>query len=427
MQNWQIKLSLFCNYFVFAVLLNSVGTVVLQVQNTYGVSASQASILEAFKDLSIAITSFLVASFVVRIGYKRSMMAALALISIMCLAMPHLPAFWMTKLLFLLIGVSFALTKVSVFATLSLVTDTSKQHASLMNFLESFFMVGVLSGYFIFSHFVDDDNPQSTQWLQVYNVLASISIAALLLLAFTRVDEKAVHKPNHSGWAKDFTDMLALCVKPLIFIFIISAFLYVLIEQSIMSWLPTFNSRILQLPPSLSIQMASILALSTAIGRFLAGVLLVRVDWFKVLSASLVLAALLVLISLPLAERAQGHTTDSWSTAPLAAFIFPLIGLCLAPIYPAINSVILTALPKYQHAAMAGLIVVFSALGGTTGSIITGHLFEAFGGSVAFYCSLVPIAALLLSLFLFNRHTQRSNQDKTERPTTNTDNAVLSE
>ena len=57
MKNWQIKTSLFLNYFVFAILLNSVGTVILQVQNNYGVSEGSASVLEAFKDLSIAIMS----------------------------------------------------------------------------------------------------------------------------------------------------------------------------------------------------------------------------------------------------------------------------------------------------------------------------------------------------------------------------------
>ena len=59
MQNWRIKLSLFLNYFVFAILLNSVGTVILQVQNNYGITQGSASVLEAFKDLSIAIVSFL--------------------------------------------------------------------------------------------------------------------------------------------------------------------------------------------------------------------------------------------------------------------------------------------------------------------------------------------------------------------------------
>ena len=109
MQSVLIKVSLFINYFVFAILLNSVGTVILQVQNSYGVSESAASVLEAFKDLPIAITSFLVASFVARIGYKRCMQFALLLMLVALLAMPQLEYFWMAKALFAVTGVCFAL------------------------------------------------------------------------------------------------------------------------------------------------------------------------------------------------------------------------------------------------------------------------------------------------------------------------------
>jgi fucose permease len=145
MSNWKIKLSLFLNYFVFAILLNSVGTVILQVQSNYGVSESSASILEAFKDLSIAFVSFLVASYIARIGYKKAMLVALALVGVACLTMPALPGFFMTKVLFAATGTSFALIKVSVYATIGIVTKDKKEHASFMNFIESFFMVGILT------------------------------------------------------------------------------------------------------------------------------------------------------------------------------------------------------------------------------------------------------------------------------------------
>jgi fucose permease len=402
---WLIRISLFINYFVFAILLNSVGTVILQVQNTYGVSESDASVLEAFKDLPIAITSFLLASFITRIGYRRSMQMALGMIGLFCLAMPQLPAFWMTKALFAATGIGFALTKVSVFAALGLVTKNREDHASLMNFIESFFMVGILSGYFIFSAFVDDAVPSSSGWLNVYYALAALSFAALALLTIARLDESGVRPAEAKPLAADLVAMIAMCARPLVLVFVISAFLYVLIEQSIMSWLPTFNSRMLHLSPSLSIQMASILAASTALGRFTAGVVLRRFNWFAVLTTSLVVAAGLVLLSLPLASNLSGVEVSSWRSAPLAAFVFPLIGFCLAPIYPAINSVILSALPLRQHAPMAGLIVVFSALGGTTGSLITGTLFEAFGGTTAFYFSLAPIALLMLALYQFRRQS----------------------
>jgi fucose permease len=175
-----------------------------------------------------------------------------------------------------------------------------------------------------------------------------------------------------------------------------------------MSWLPTFNSKILSLPASLSIQMTSMLAGSIALGRFIAGFVSKKVDWYPMLVTSLLLAAVLVLVALPLAGSIDSSDSVSgWLSAPLAAFVFPLIGLCLAPVYPIINSVMLSAREKNQQATMTGLIVVFSALGGTTGSIITGVLFEHFDGATAFYCSLIPLAVILLTLTLFKRQTDK--------------------
>ena len=186
-------------------------------------------------------------------------------------------------------------------------------------------------------------------------------------------------------------------------IFIVCAFFYVLVEQSIMSWLPTYNSQVLHLPTALSIQMASIMAGGSALGRAMAGVVLKRLNWYTVLTACLLLAAGLVLVAIPLAADIGGQYATGWGDAPLAAFVFPLIGFLLAPIYPAINSLILTSLPKHQHGLMSGLIIIFSALGGTTGSIITGNIFGKFGGQNAFYFSLLPISILLVGLFFFKK------------------------
>jgi len=408
MSNWKIKLSLFLNYFVFAILLNSVGTVILQVQSNFGISESSASVLEAFKDLSIAVVSFLVASYIARIGYKNSMLIALGFISIVCLLMPSMNSFWMTKLLFAATGTCFALIKVSVYATIGIIATNKKDHASFMNFIESFFMVGILTGYFIFSAFVSDDNPQATEWFRVYYLLAGIAIAAFLLLLSTKLDESSVQPTAAKPLIEDFIEMFKLAIAPIVLVFIISAFTYVLIEQSIMSWLPTFNSKVLHLPTTLSIQMASILAASTAIGRFMAGITLRKLHWFLVLVVCLLFAGVLVLVAIPLSHGAPDGVTG-WGNAPLAAFVFPLIGFFIAPIYPAINSVILSTLPARKHGAMSGLIVIFSALGGTTGSIITGNIFEAYGGQTAFYFSLVPISVLVICLFFLNRIQKKSD------------------
>ncbi|MBN8501711.1 MAG: hypothetical protein J0M19_11230, partial [Sphingomonadales bacterium] len=52
------KLALGLGYAVFAVLLNSVGTVILQSIGYFHVDNVTASTLEAFKDLTIAVVSF---------------------------------------------------------------------------------------------------------------------------------------------------------------------------------------------------------------------------------------------------------------------------------------------------------------------------------------------------------------------------------
>ncbi|RJG11431.1 MFS transporter, partial [Massilia cavernae] len=374
MKTQRIMLALFLIYFVFAILLNSVGTVILQVINTYDVSKSGASVLEAFKDLPIAVVSFLVASFLPRIGYRNAMLAALALVTCACAAMPLAPSFLTTKLLFMCVGIAFALVKVSVYSTLGLVATDRRHHAGLMNTLEGVFMVGVLSAYWIFAHFIDSANPKSHGWLQVYWVLAGLCAATFALVLATPFDESTAALPEGRSRWDDFTAMLKLFFKPLICVFVITAFLYVLVEQSVGTWLPTFNNEILRLPAAMSVEVTSIFAACLALGRLSAGVVMRRVHWYPVMNACVIGMAAMVLLALPLTRDLAIGADVTWASAPLAVFLFPLIGLFMAPVYPGINSVMLSSLPKNQHSAMTGLLVIFSALGGTTGSFITGYV-----------------------------------------------------
>ena len=406
MTNWRVISSLLLTYFVFAILLNSVGTVILQVINTYGVSKESASVLEGFKDLSIAAVSFLTASFLPRLGYRRAMILGLAIVTLACLMTPVFNSFLGTKLMFLAAGVSFALVKVSVYSTVGLVTASRRAHAGLMNTIEGVFMIGVLSGYWLFGAFIDSDDPGSDRWLDVYWVLAAICLANIALLVFTPFDETGARAPERS-LSGEFVGMLRLVVRPLVLVFVISAFLYVLIEQGIGTWLPTFNNQVLKLPAAMSVQATSIFAACLAVGRLSAGVIMRRVRWYPVLNVCVLAMAGLVVLTLPLTRGIDADADITWLNAPAAVYIFPFIGLFMAPIYPAINSVMLSALPKDQHAAMTGLIVIFSALGGTTGSVITGFVFAAFDGQTAFYMSLVPMAAILITLYFFRLETDR--------------------
>ncbi|PUB32971.1 fucose permease [Elizabethkingia sp. YR214] len=409
MKNFNIKAVLFLNYFVFAILLNSVGTVILQVQQNFGISKSSASVLEGFKDLPIAICSFILASFLPKIGIKKAMLTALFLVSCMCFVMPFTNDFWFFKLLFTIVGVSFALIKISVFTSIGLVTNTDKEHSSFMGFLEGFFMIGVLAGNVLFSLFIDDHNPKSTHWLNVYWVLGVLSSLSFIFLFFSKLNEKEA-KSGTTDLIGDIKNSISLFSYKKVLFFLLCAFLFVLVEQSFQTWTPTFYKEILKVPTSMSIQAGAVLAGAFALGRFLSGFFSKKFSWIYVVSFCVVGFAISLLLVLPLTHSAAIDTNTTWMNAPLVVYLFPLMGGLLAPIYPSINSVILASIPKYLHSAMSGLIVVFSAIGGTIGSIITGFVFQEFSGQRAFYLSLIPLTLLIISAIFMNRLKIQTNK-----------------
>ena len=306
MRNLGVKVALFSSYFLFAILLNSVGTVILQSISSFGVSKESASVLEAFKDLPIAVVSFLIASFLPRIGYRRALMAAFATVAIACLIMPLMPSFTSTKILFFSVGVSFALVKVSVYSTIGLITRNSNHHASLLNTLEGFFMIGVLVQGFIFAAFINSADPSSLNWLNVYWVLSGLAAANVLLLMFVSYPT-AVIADQAQSLGRDFGDMVALIARPIVLVFLMSAFLFVLIEQGIGTWLPTFNNEALHLPAAMSVQVATIFAGASALGRFGAGAILQKVDWYWFLNACIIGMAALIILALPTRQRPEAR------------------------------------------------------------------------------------------------------------------------
>lgn len=405
MKNLSIKTSIFLNYFVFAILLNSVGIVIAKSINVYHVSESQASLLEAFKDLPIAIVSFFVASFLPRFGYKKAMLTGLAIVFSGCLLMIFGNSFIYTKFLFLSIGVSFALIKLSVYSLIGIVTTTKKEHSSLMSFIEGFFMVGIASAYFLFPAFYSETNEKA--WLNVYYLLAVLIVISFLFLLFSKIEYEV--EAIGTNLKEDITRSLKLIIVPLVLVFLVSAFFFVMIEQGIMSWLPRFNEKIFKFSAVLSVQMASILALSLALGRFMAGYLSKFISWVYLVIICVVISGITLLSVLPQLNTEIDSLVEikTLTEVPLLGYILPLIGLFIAPIYPLLNSTVLSSLPKKLHSPMSGLIIIFSALGGTIGSRIVGELFESIGGAKAFYFLLIPMVLLIIFVLLIDRITKK--------------------
>jgi len=404
MKNLGIKISIYLNYFVFAILLNSVGIVIEKSIDVYKVTESQASILEAFKDLPIAFVSFLVASFLPRFGYKKAMLVALVIVFFGCLQIIFGNSFFYTKILFLTIGVSFALIKLSVYSLIGILTETKKEHASMMSSIEGFFMVGIALAYFLFPAFYSEDE---NSWLNVYYLLCGLILISFVFLLFSKVEYEV--EAIGKSLKEDLKESLKLMIVPLVLVFIVSAFLFVMIEQGIMTWLPTFNKKIFNFSSVLSVQMASILALTLALGRFVAGFLTKFMNWVYLVIICVVVSGGILIFVLPQLEVSVEtlQEINSISDIPMLGFILPLIGLFIAPIYPLLNSTVLSSLPKSLHSPMSGLIIIFSALGGTIGSRIVGELFESVGGANAFYFLLIPMVLLIVFVLIIDRMSKK--------------------
>jgi FHS family glucose/mannose:H+ symporter-like MFS transporter len=397
---WKIRIALALNFFVISILLNTVGIVIARVIEDYGVSGAQAASLEAFKDLSIAGASFLLASYVPRFGYRRTMLLGLMAVMLASMLVASVTGFWVTPVLYATIGISFALMKTAVYSTIGLIAETQSQHTGLLNNLEGVFQVGAMSGPLLFAFMIG-----FSRWTDTYWLLATLILIALVLMWFTRLDE---HEIEEHAEEAGLLEMLKLLKRPIVWTFVICALLYVMIEQSFGTWLPRFHEQIFGLSAAVASGFMSFYFGSIALSRFVAGYLVKRVPWIVLSLTYLSLAFVVTLAVVLLTSEGEPETITSWLQAPRLAFLFSMVGFFIGPIYPTVSSIVLTKMPKTQQAGMTGLIIIFSALGGTTGSLITGRLTDILNTHDAFFFPLVPIALLALTLLPYKRLADRA-------------------
>jgi fucose permease len=212
---------------------------------------------------------------------------------------------------------------------------------------------------------------------------------------------------------EDIFNSAKLMALPLVLVFIFSAFFFVMIEQGIMTWLPRFNEKIFSFSETLSVNMAAILAITLALGRFIAGWASKKVAWDKIIIVCSLIGIGILLSVLPQLQPQENTTVfENLSDVPFLGFVLPLIGLFIAPIYPLLNSTVLSHLPKSLHSPMSGLIIIFSALGGTLGSRIVGILFGKVGGENAFYFLIIPIVLLVITVIMIKRIIKKQEQSE---------------
>ena len=218
-------------------------------------------------------------------------------------------------------------------------------------------------------------------WKMGFWAIGILALFTFFLLLTTKLDEIKSKETNHKG----FRFFNVFENRAILFLLLI-LFLIVFIEQSFNSWLPAFHKLNVSQNSFLSLQLTAFLALLSFISRYVTGKIINKFSLSKYIGFCLV--SLLLFLSLSQLLLFFGHKN-------FAAYLLPLCGLFTAPLFPIYSSTILKKTEKDQLSSSLSMIMVFSSIGSSLGSIYMSFIFH-YNWSF-FY----PVFIILPLIFIF--------------------------
>lgn len=379
----KIKAPLILNFLIFSMLLNSMGVIILQLSNQ--VSYKGLGVLESFKDIPIVIVSLLCVNLINKTVNKNALIISLLFVIISCVALPLVDAFWFFKIWLSIVGVSFALAKISVF---SIIKNNFKdrQLASAISSVDAAFMIGIFFVNIGFGSLLTSS--YANYWKFGFWIIALLSIINVLMLKSLKIEEDKIIEPAMPGEWKFF-------FKPKIIIFFIVAFFVVFVEQSFNSWLPSFFKNNLKVNSYFALQSSAFLALFSFFGRLITSRLILRFHWYRFV----IICLCMVLFILAISQIVIIYFYNDFKF--LLVFIIPVIGLFLSPLFPLYNSEILNQVSKQKTHLFVSWVVIFSSLGSSVGSLYMAMIFhEKLSYFYPFFISLPLLIIFGLTFFL---------------------------
>nr|WP_314490503.1 MFS transporter [uncultured Chryseobacterium sp.] len=371
-----ISLPLKLTFLIFAMVLNCMGIVILQLSEQK-ITYDKLGFLESFKDLPIALFSLFAVNFISRFGTKKSLVSALILVGVCSLFLPFVEVFWFYKLWFAIIGTCFSIGKICVYGIIRNNMTEEKSLAKTMNSVEASFMIGIFVVNTGFGWLIS--STYGEYWKFGFMLISLLSFFTAYLFVVSKIAEPENRSsrilPDLSGFGK----------TPFILFFAVSFFI-IFIEQSFNSWLPAFYKDHLKVNSFFALQASSFLALFSYTGRTITSRIIQRFP----LSKYFIVCLMMIIFLLITISAIQFYFMEG---AKILLFLFPVIGLFLAPLYPVINSKMIAKIDRDKINTFTSLIVIVSSVSSSINSITISLLFK---NQILTYYSLYILGAVLI-------------------------------
>jgi fucose permease len=360
-------------FLMFAMTTDSVGVIIPRLIEDYDLGLTAAGAFHYATMAGIALAGLGLGFLADRLGRKTALLLGLGSFGAASLGFLAGDAFMVFVVLLFVSGLAIGVFKTAAIALIGDISATTREHTTTMNLVEGFFGVGAIIGPAIVTLLL----AEGLSWKGVYVLAGAMSLVLVLGATLVRYPQ-----PTRLETPPRMSAALGLMRDPYVMGFSTAAMLYVGVETAIYVWMPTFLQGYDGSWTLLAAYALSAFFVLRAAGRFLGAWLLSRLRWTWVLAVCTVLILVCFLGAL-----IGGRDAAVW--------LLPASGLFMSVIYPTVNSKGVSAYPRSEHGAVAGVILFFTAVSAVVAPLAMGAVSDLFGGPLYGFILATVLAALL--------------------------------
>jgi fucose permease len=353
---------------VYGMIAAMLGTLLPQLSARLSLSPEQNSVLALVQALGLSVASISAGPLIDNRGKKTGMVLGLSIIAISLFVLPNVPGVGMLTACWFALGFGGG---VIVTAANALVSDISAdRRASVLNLLNLFFGLGLMSTPFIAANVVSGDA------IKLCYLTAVLTAVALVLNATAPI-------PGPTG-ERGFrlSQVNEILGRPALYMLSLLLFLYVACEVGFSTWLA--RHLIAQgMPEKTALNILFGFALGILIGRVVVSPILIKVPSKTVTLASAMLMSVTTYVAIQ---------TSDVTVAAVAVFC---AGLAMAPVFPTTLAMVGDNFPKATATAM-GIVITSGWIGLAISAPIIGAIAGTDPRRLQTALLLFPAASVLM-------------------------------